>query len=239
MKSLIISVAIILCSTVSAYSQTTNSSTLTTNALIASTEKTKSAAGELLRLQQADIQKKTSELEQLRQLFSEGLIARVEVEAKEQEISTAKSKLQETSAQIASADQLALDIKKAAELAKNKPLVKPTLMRIASPNSTVLRSNGLGEWSLASLSTVQGFFLQTFGRGLPISAFGQSATHNKLGWDHRNAVDINLHPDSAEGRALIAYLQSAGIPFLAFRSAIPGVATGPHIHIGNPSHRLA
>ena len=37
--------------------------------------------------------------------------------------------------------------------------------------------------------------------------------------------------------ALISYLQSHGIPFSAFRTAIPGVATGPHIHIGMPSHR--
>jgi hypothetical protein len=59
-----------------------------------------------------------------------------------------------------------------------------------------------------------------------------------MGWNHRNSVDVGLHPDSAEGSALIAYLQSAGIPFLAFRGAIPGVSTGPHIHIGSPSNRL-
>jgi len=58
-----------------------------------------------------------------------------------------------------------------------------------------------------------------------------------LGYDHRNAVDVALHPDSAEGKALINHLQNQGIPFLAFLSAVPGVATGPHLHIGNPSHR--
>jgi len=49
---------------------------------------------------------------------------------------------------------------------------------------------------------------------------------------------VALHPDSPEGKGLIKYLQDQGIPFLAFRAAIPGVATGPHIHIGNPSRRL-
>jgi hypothetical protein len=73
---------------------------------------------------------------------------------------------------------------------------------------------------------------------LPTSAVGQSVTHNQLGYDHRNAVDVALHPDSSEGKALISYLQNQGIPFLAFRAAIPGVATGPHIHIGSPSRRL-
>jgi hypothetical protein len=34
------------------------------------------------------------------------------------------------------------------------------------------------------------------------------------------------------------YLRTNGIPFLSFRSAIPGVATGAHIHIGYPSHRM-
>jgi hypothetical protein len=51
-------------------------------------------------------------------------------------------------------------------------------------------------------------------------------------------MDVGLHPDSAEGRALIEFLRTEAIPFLAFRSAVPGVATGPHIHIGNRSPRI-
>ena len=38
--------------------------------------------------------------------------------------------------------------------------------------------------------------------------------------------------------ALIAYLRSNGIPYIAFRSAVAGAATGAHIHVGYPSHRL-
>jgi len=60
----------------------------------------------------------------------------------------------------------------------------------------------------------------------------------RLGFDHRNSVDVAVHPDSVQGKALTEYLRGNGIPFLAFRSAIRGVATGAHIHIGNPSHRL-
>ncbi|HEU4371096.1 MAG TPA: hypothetical protein VFV05_22990 [Methylomirabilota bacterium] len=33
-------------------------------------------------------------------------------------------------------------------------------------------------------------------------------------------------------------LRANGIPFLAFRAASPGVATGAHVHIGEPSARL-
>jgi hypothetical protein len=32
-------------------------------------------------------------------------------------------------------------------------------------------------------------------------------------------------------------LRAEKIPFLVFRHAISGVATGPHIHIGRPSRR--
>ena len=83
-----------------------------------------------------------------------------------------------------------------------------------------MRYDGGGAWAISHIGSVQSFSTSTFGRTLPISTFGQSATHNAMRWDHRNAVDVGLHPDSAEGRALIAYLQSNGIPFLAFRGAI-------------------
>ncbi len=62
--------------------------------------------------------------------------------------------------------------------------------------------------------------------------------HNRWGLDHRNGMDVGLHPDSLEGKALIKFLLSEGTPFLAFRGPVPGVATGPHIHIGNGSKRL-
>jgi hypothetical protein len=58
-----------------------------------------------------------------------------------------------------------------------------------------------------------------------------------LGYDHREAVDVAVSPRSREGRALITYLREARIPFLAFRGKMPGVSTGPHIHIGLPSPR--
>jgi hypothetical protein len=37
----------------------------------------------------------------------------------------------------------------------------------------------------------------------------------------------------------MGYLRANGIPFTAFHFAVPGKATGPHIHIGLPSHRIA
>ena len=98
---------------------------------------------------------------------------------------------------------------------------------------------GNGKWKLADAARVEEFFLAKFKRPLPVSAFGQSDLHTRWGWDHRNGMDVGLHPDSAEGRALIAFLRTESIPFLAFRGPIPGVATGPHIHIGNRSPRIS
>ena len=37
----------------------------------------------------------------------------------------------------------------------------------------------------------------------------------------------------------MAYLRSAGFSFFAFRGAVPGEATGAHIHIGEASRRVA
>ncbi len=179
--------------------------------------------------QEPDVEKLTKNTELLRQLYSEGLIARIEVDKAEQELIAAKAQIEQ--------ERVAAELKqKAEEAAKVKTFVKPTLMPL-SKTATVLRSTA-GSWSIAGLSSVQQFFSKTFGKPLPTSTIGQSATHNRMGWNHTNAVDVGLHPDSSEGRALMAYLQSRGIPFLAFRGAIPGVSTGPHIHIGNPSHRL-
>ena len=97
---------------------------------------------------------------------------------------------------------------------------------------------GLGRWKISDSTRVEDFFMSRFKRPLPLTAFGQSELHNRWGLDHRDSMDVGLHPDSVEGKALIKFLTSEQIPFLAFRTSVPGVATGPHIHVGNGSHRI-
>lgn len=213
-----------------------------TTDLLESTEKTKTTTEQQLQTEEEAVRQATESLSLLNQLYSEGLIARVDVEKAEQEVEGAKAKVEEVQKQIADSAHLITNLKKAQgtaklEASKMKQLTKPTSMRVNSTGA-IIRSRG-GAWSLSNLSLVQQFFANAFGRQLPTSTIGQSATHNRLGWNHRHAVDVGLHPDSAEGRAIINFLQSANIPFLAFRSAIPGVSTGPHIHIGNPSQKLS
>jgi hypothetical protein len=93
-------------------------------------------------------------------------------------------------------------------------------------------------WSLEQAGKIKEFFLTRFGRALPVSAMGQTTVHDRMKYDHHDAMDVALHPDSKEGRTLIAYLRQTGTPFIAFRRKIAGLATGPHIHIGNRSPKL-
>jgi hypothetical protein len=115
---------------------------------------------------------------------------------------------------------------------------EPKLDSEEKPESGI---KGKGAVAAASRATMQGdvksFFVSKFGRNMPVSAFGQTRLHSRFGFDHRNSLDVALNPDSAEGRALLSKLRGFGFPFIAFRKAIPGVATGAHIHVGNPSPR--
>ena len=108
-----------------------------------------------------------------------------------------------------------------------------------SETTDLARFNGGFKWSLKEAPRIERYFSQSFGRRLPVTALGQSETHNRLRFDHRDSMDVALHPDSVEGKALIAHLRKTGIPFIAFRGAVSGASTGPHIHIGKPSGRLA
>ena len=214
--------------------------------LIEATEQFKASSGDLLSLQEGEVNKAATALEELRVLVDQGLVAQVELETSELTLAGLRSQLEVTRKQIADSEHMIAEIKEeehAAKIVAALPPKSPVKLvskqyGAFSATATILRYSGAAPWYIGGLGDVKSFFSTTFGRALPTSAVGQSATHNRLGYDHRNAVDVALHPDSAEGQALISYLQTQGIPFLAFRTAVPGVATGPHIHIGSPSSRL-
>lgn len=220
-----------------------DASTPATTNLVQATQQYKASSQELLKLQQRQVTEAEKKLEDLRSLVTDGLVARSELEASEQTLVGLRAQVEATQKRITDTDSMIAEIQAEQELAK-APAAKQAKL-ISKPygtlntRATILRYNGATAWSLGGLGVIETFFSAKFGHSLPTSAIGQSETHNRLGYDHRNAVDVAVHPDSTEGRALISYLQGQGIPFLAFRGAIPGVATGPHIHIGSPSHRLS
>ena len=210
-----------------------------TLSLIEATRRLKGDSENLIRLQEAELAKATEKLEQLRTLVADGLVAKNELQQSEENLSAMQKRLETTRQQVADADRTISDIVASEQLAKSQAATAKLLAKSRSfLTPTILRYNGSTNWAIAKLGEIQGFFSSKFGRSLPTSAVGQSGTHNQFGYDHRHAVDVALHPDSVEGKVLISFLQSQGIPFLAFRAAVPGVATGPHIHIGPPSHRL-
>jgi hypothetical protein len=92
--------------------------------------------------------------------------------------------------------------------------------------------------AFATFARVELAFEGHFGKKLPVSAAGETAVHRAMGFNHRGRVDVALNPDQPEGVWLCQYLRDNHIPFFAFRQAVPGKATGAHIHIGPASTRL-
>jgi hypothetical protein len=91
----------------------------------------------------------------------------------------------------------------------------------------------------AELATLSASFQKRFSKPLPISAWGETATHAMLGFDHRGRVDVAVGPDSTEGLWIRAWLERSRIPYYGFRVALLGRSTGPHIHIGPGSTRIS
>jgi hypothetical protein len=204
---------------------------------VTATKEYKSQLEKLIPIYEGELSRAEEKVSQSRKLLEEGLIARVQLEESERAVAAAKTKLAETRRQMSSADdQIAGVLVETAadeQMTKDLRLAKQRLVRTAS----FIRFTGVPGWNLSEAWKVQRFFSDTFNKQLPVAVFGQGAIHDRWRLDHRNSMDVSLHPDSAEGLALLNFLQRNGIPYLAFRSAIPGTATGPHIHIGRPSHR--
>ena len=204
---------------------------------VKATKEYKTSLEKLLTFYEADVKKAKEKLDVSKKLLDEGLIAKTQVQDNEHALAAAQAKVTETQRQMTGADeQIAGAILEAdadAQIAKNLSLAKQRLVR----TSSFIRFAGGSGWNIGEAYKIQRFFSDTFRKELPIAVFGQGAIHNRWRLDHRNAMDISLHPDSPEGQSLLNFLQRNGIPYLAFRGAIPGTATGPHIHIGKPSHR--
>ncbi len=204
---------------------------------IKATNEYKAALEKLRASYEKDINKAETELAKTKELFAAGYASRKQVEVSEAEVVNAKARVAEVDQKTKTADSQIADTLLEAEaetkLAKSRPLARGALVS----NTAMIRYNGAALWALSDAWKVQRFFQDTFKKPLPIAVFGQGSIHDRWRLDHHNAMDISLHPDGTEGQALLGFLRANGIPFLAFRQAIPGTATGPHIHIGRPSHR--
>jgi hypothetical protein len=189
----------------------------------------------LLEFQQNDVKALTEQLEKRKALLAESIISKKEVDESEQAVITAQAKVAVTQKEITEADNLIAEATGEAQLAK----LGPSRLGTYQTTAALIRYNGPAHWVLSDSAKVGSFFASKFRRAMPISAYGQTSVHDHLGFDHRNSMDVAVNPDSAEGQALMGYLRSLGIPFIAFRYAVKGSATGAHIHVGYPSHRIS
>jgi hypothetical protein len=204
------------------------------NDVIQKIKETRAGAEKLLALHEAERQRRVEAYQRQRELYHQGLIARNDVLQAEQALAEAIRRVEEDKRWLAETDMVITEVAMRDELLRLPGLA----LGGYSETSRLLRFNGGALWRLDDASRIERYFVETFGRPLPISALGQTATHDRLRFDHRDAMDVALHPDSKEGQSLLSYLRQAGIPFVAFRNAVPGTATGAHIHIGKPSPRL-
>lgn len=201
------------------------------------TREYKASLQSLLAIYETNVRKAQDQVTKLRELYAQGLISKNALDESEAKVAEAQAKVVEVRQQMANADTQIADIlieaQTEAQMARARPVPSGSLVRTTS----YIRYNAPGAWLLSEAWKVQRFFLQKFGRPLPISAFGQSSIHDQWRLDHHNAMDVPISPDGVEGQALMEFLRENHIPFSAFRMAIQGTATGPHIHIGQPSHR--
>jgi len=126
-----------------------------------------------------------------------------------------------------------------AQMARAEELVQESLTRDpGDAHELADRYDGDGIFNMGTFSRVETDYVKQFGKPMPVSAMGETAVHRSLGFDHRGRVDVAIHPDQPEGRWLLDYLVDKHIPYFAFRHAVPGKATGAHIHIGPMSTRF-
>lgn len=198
---------------------------------------------QLLALYEADSKRAEARFTKMRELLAQGLVTRPEVEAAEDTAAQTHEKVAEAQAQLKRADVLVAEALVEAEADESPRKIRPRgparTVNALVQTTAYIRYGGARTWSLGEAAGIKQFFIRRFGRPLPVGAFGQSLLHDRWGYDHRNAMDVGVSPDSTEGQALMEYLRANGVPFTAFHFAVPGKATGPHIHVGLPSHRIA
>jgi hypothetical protein len=122
-----------------------------------------------------------------RDLFERGIISRRDVEIAEELLAEANRKVQEADRWIKDANDIRQSV--LGEAALHSELAKTTLPPGGYMATGVfIRFNGTAAFSLSDLPRVERFLSSRFGRPLPVSAFGQTTVHDRIGFDRRNGA---------------------------------------------------
>jgi hypothetical protein len=183
--------------------------------------------------QEAALREAQAALERRSEQFAQGRITREMFRSAAGDVVAARARLEETKRQLTRSMVVIAEIEARRHLA-SLPALGPGQY---DASGGFVRYAGRRAFDVSARAALARHFGERVNRALPISAEGQSNVHTRLGLDHRHAVDLAVHPDSPEGRLVMAWLREHDIPFLAFRGARAGAATGAHIHVGAPSER--
>lgn len=195
------------------------------------------AGDEMVEAAERRVARQAETLEHNRQLVAEGALPRNVLAPIEEELAARRKVLDSVRLRSQVVEELAamVEEQKQAELARTGA---PQPILLPQGHSVMEHFEGGGVFSSNDLTQVMTAFEKQFSEPMPISAMGETALHRELGFDHRGRVDVPLNPDQTEGVWLRAYLTAHKIPYYAFRAAVPGKATGAHIHIGPGSTPL-
>ena len=196
------------------------------------TELTEEQASEMLAAAQRRVDRRRQAYQDGKKLVDNGVasllslsdyLSELDMARKEFDLAESRARLTHQLAQMAQAEEL-LDRKLAEQPDEARDLAD--------------HYEGDGVFNMVTFARVETDFEKHFGKPMPISAMGDTAVHRALGFDHRGRVDVAIHPDQPEGHWLLEYLVDHHIPYFTFRHAVPGRATGAHIHIGPMSTRV-
>lgn len=193
-------------------------------------DSTEEQAAEMVAAARRRVERKQARLDELKPLIEQGIYAR-----------NASAPLIEDLADLNKTLELALSretfLREMADMARaEQSFERMDAMVEQRPLSE--RFDGQGRFSPAQWKKILLAYESSFGKPIPVSANGETAVHKALGFDHRGRIDVAVNPDAPEGVWLRNFLTKEKVPFFAFRAAIAGKSTAPHIHIGPPSLRI-
>lgn len=193
-------------------------------------------ADQMVFVAQRIVLRRQRSLLEMQQLVSSGVISRAEAETAGADFERSQTELHlaETRARLIQQIAETLRIEKSIATLETQVEFHPDWA-----GKVYTKYDGRGIFTPSDLQKVALAFTAKFNRALPISADGETAVHRSLGFDHRGRVDVAVSPDQPEGLWLMHFLETNKVPYIAFRMAVPGKATGAHIHMGPSSTRLA
>jgi hypothetical protein len=193
-------------------------------------------ADQMVLVAQRMVIRRQRSLLEMQELVSAGILARSEAETSTADFDRARQELDWAKSRATLVEEIAENAR------VQKGIASLEIQAESHPDwagKVYTHYEGSGVFTPADLQRLELDYAGKFATKLPISAEGETAVHRSLGFDHRGRVDVAVMPDQPEGAWLMHYLEAKKIPYFAFRMAVPGKATGAHIHVGPQSTKLA